>query len=307
MNLMTAIGFLGTLVTFEEAGKSWLQITKEKIKNKEIDINKWDSNDPVVQRCLDRFKTDMREQYRDYIFSTEDVDEIISEFFNQNKDLSINFEEKKELSSIIRKIFSEYNDYAKSQMTSGERTLHNEISVTKEGLLDKLDLIEQKPRRENIQRFLRSVENSKEIELENIEECINGEYEIDRSELLNTIQLEGERLITIQGNAGSGKSVICKKLLKGKEYVLATRAENLSTVKNINELWDCDLEDACQWLDSKSLYIFVDAIEFIADCGNNAFLILQELYRYAEKNKNVRVITSCRNVDSSAFIKINSK
>ncbi len=307
MDLMAAIGFLGTLITFEEAGKSWLQIVKEKIKNKEIDINKWDSNDPIVQRCLDRFKTDMRGQYRDYIFSTEEVNEIISDFFNQNKNLPINYKEKQELSSIIRNIFHAYNDYTKSQMSSGERTLHNEISVTKEKLMDKLDWIEKQPRRENIQRFLRSVENSKEIELENIEECINGEYEIDRSELLKTIQLEGERLISIQGNAGSGKSVICKKILKDKEYVLATRAENLSTVKSINELWNCDLEDACQWLDSKLLYIFVDAIEFIADCGNNAFLILQELYRFAEKNKNVRVITSCRNADSSAFIKVNSK
>ena len=68
------------------------------------------------------------------------------------------------------------------------------------------------------------------------------------------------------------------KILKGKEYVLVTRAENLSTGKKVNELWDCDVEDAILWLENKPLYIFIDAIKFIADCGENAFPLLQEIY-----------------------------
>ena len=60
---------------------------------------------------------------------------------------------------------------------------------------------------------MRAIEISKEIELENIEELINGEYEIDRSEIIETIQAGREKLVSIQGNAGSGKSVVCKKLL----------------------------------------------------------------------------------------------
>ena len=63
---------------------------------------------------------------------------------------------------------------------------------------------------------MRAIETSKEIELENIEELINGEYEIDRSEIIETIQEGREKLISIQGNAGSGKSVMCKKTIKGK-------------------------------------------------------------------------------------------
>lgn len=88
--------------------------------------------------------------------------------------------------------------------------------------------------KENIKKFLHAIEVSKEIELENIEELINGEYEIDRSEIIETIQAAREKLVSIQGNAGSGKSVVCKKLLKGKEYVLVTRAENLSTGKKMH-------------------------------------------------------------------------
>lgn len=154
---------------------------------------------------------------------------------------------------------------------------------------------------------MRAIEISKEIELENIEELINGKYEIDRSEIIETIQAGREKLVSIQGNAGSGKSVVCKKLLKGKEYVLVTRAENLSTGKKVNELWDCDVEDAILWLENKPLYIFIDAIEFIADCGDNAFTLLQEIYRLADKYSNVYIITSCRTTDSSAFMKINTK
>ena len=43
---------------------------------KEIDINNLDSDDPLVQACLDRFKTDMGDKYKDHIFSEEEIQEI---------------------------------------------------------------------------------------------------------------------------------------------------------------------------------------------------------------------------------------
>lgn len=282
-------------------------IVKDKLKKKEVDINNWDSNNPVVQVCLDKFKTDMGDKYKDYIFSEEEIGEIIQGFFEQNGELYIGYEDKKLITQIIEDIFCAYNEYTKSLMSSGERTLHNTLLSDVSMIMDKLKVIEEQPFKENIKKFLRAIEISKEIELENIEEFINGEYEIDRSELIETIQAEREKLVSIQGNAGSGKSVVCKKLLKGKEYVLVTRAENLTYGKKINELWDCDIEDAILWLENKPLYIFIDAIEFIADCGDNAFQLLQEIYRLADKYNNVYIMTSCRTTDSSAFMKINTK
>lgn len=265
MDLVSAIGLISSFVTLEEAGRSWILIIKDKIKRKEIDINNWDSDDPLVQVCLDRFKTDMGDKYKDHIFSKEEIQDIIRGFFEQNRELRIGNEEKKQMTQIIEDILYAYNEYAKSLMSSGERTLHNTLSSDFSKIMDKLGMIEEQPRKENIKKFLRAIEISKEIELENIEELINGEYEIDRSEIIETIQAGREKLVSIQGNAGSGKSVVCKKLLKGKEYVLVTRAENLSTGKKVNELWDCDVEDAILWLENKPLYIFIDAIEFIAD------------------------------------------
>lgn len=307
MNLMDAIGLLSSFITLEEAGRNWVLTGKDKLKRKEIDINNWDSNAPLVQACLDRFKTDMGDKYKDHIFSEEEIQKIIRGFFEQNRELRIGNEEKKQMTQIIEDILYAYNEYTKSLMSSGERTLHNTLSSHYSKIMDKLGMIEEQPHKENIKKFLRAIEISKEIELENIEELINGEYEIDRSEMIETIQKGREKLVSIQGNAGSGKSVVCKKLLKGKEYILVTRAENLSTGKKVNELWDCDIEDAILWLENKPLYIFIDAIEFIADCGDNAFPLLQEIYRLADKYSNVYIITSCRTNDSSAFMKINTK
>ena len=39
MDLAAAIGMISSLVTLEEAGRSWVLIIKDKLKGKEIDIN----------------------------------------------------------------------------------------------------------------------------------------------------------------------------------------------------------------------------------------------------------------------------
>ena len=39
MDLAAAIGTISSLVTLEEAGRSWVLIIKDKLKRKEIDIN----------------------------------------------------------------------------------------------------------------------------------------------------------------------------------------------------------------------------------------------------------------------------
>lgn len=104
MDLMAAIGLLSSIVTLEEAGRSWVLIVKDKLKRKEIDINNWDSDDSLVQACLDRFKTDMGDKYKDHIFSKEEIQEIIRGFFEQNRELRIGNEEKKQMTQIIEDI-----------------------------------------------------------------------------------------------------------------------------------------------------------------------------------------------------------
>ncbi len=113
MDLVSAIGLISSFVTLEEAGRSWILIIKDKIKRKEIDINNWDSDDPLVQVCLDRFKTDMGDKYKDHIFSEEEIQDIILGFFEQNRELRIGHEEQKQMTQIIEDILYAYNEYAK--------------------------------------------------------------------------------------------------------------------------------------------------------------------------------------------------
>lgn len=126
---------------------------KRQSKEKKIDINNWDSNDPLVQVCLDRFKTDMGDKYKDHIFSEEEIQEIIRGFFEQNRELRIGYEEKKQMTQIFEDILYAYNEYTKSLMSSGERTLHNTLSSDFSKIMDKLGMIEEQPRKENIKSF----------------------------------------------------------------------------------------------------------------------------------------------------------
>lgn len=83
MDLMAAIGLLSSIVTLEEAGRSWVLIVKDKLKRKEIDINNWDSDDPLVQACLDRFKTDMGDKYKDHIFQRKKYNKSFGAFLSR--------------------------------------------------------------------------------------------------------------------------------------------------------------------------------------------------------------------------------
>ena len=123
MDLMAAIGLLSSIVTLEEAGRSWVLIVKDKLKRKEIDINNWDSDDPLVQACLDRFKTDMGDKYKDHIFLEEEIQEIIRGFFEQNRELRIGNEEKKQMTQIIEDILYAYNEYTKGKRDDIEKKI----------------------------------------------------------------------------------------------------------------------------------------------------------------------------------------
>ena len=140
--------------------------------------------------------------------------------------------------------------------------------------------------------------------LKNIDGLINREYEIDRNEFLATIIKDNERYISIQGGAGSGKSVLCKKYVENEELVLYARAERFLEESHIDNIWDCCIHDVLECLNGKKLIFFIDALEFIADCAETKFELLQYLYDIAEKYQNVYIITSCRTSDKNAFIKL---
>lgn len=158
----------------------------------------------------------------------------------------------------------------------------------------------------NLTNFEQALECSRSG-LANIEELINGEYKIDRNKFLEKVAKENERYISIQGEAGSGKSVLCKKYVENEELVLYARAERFLEESNINDIWNCCLQDILKYINGKKLVFFVDALEFIADCAETKFELLQYLYDIVKEYQNVYIVTSCRSSDKNAFIKLETK
>ena len=155
----------------------------------------------------------------------------------------------------------------------------------------------------NIRKFKGALELSNSG-LKNIEGLIKGEYEIDRNEFLEKITKDNERYISIQGGAGSGKSVLCKKYVENEKLVLYARAERFLEESHIDDIWGCCIQDVLECINGKKLIFFIDALEFIADCAETKFELLQYLYDMAAEYQNVYIVTSCRTSDKNAFIKL---
>lgn len=149
--------------------------------------------------------------------------------------------------------------------------------------------------------------NSKEIGLSDITSLINGEYEIDRSSLVDTIKKDNHQFISVRGEAGSGKSVVCKKVVENMQYLLYARAERFVEETDINNIWHLCIADALQYMQDKPVTFFVDSLEFIADAPSTKLDLLQSLFKLIKQYPNAKLITSCRSSDQTAFAKIDSK
>lgn len=148
--------------------------------------------------------------------------------------------------------------------------------------------------------------HSWELMRTNIDGLINGEFEISRDELISQIQSENFRYISVIGDAGSGKSALCKKLLSGEDVVLFARAESILEVASIDQIWSLDISKVLRFLNGKKIIFFVDALEFIADGRKTNIDRLQHLYEVANKHENAYIVTSCRTSDKNAFIRLAS-
>ena len=153
-------------------------------------------------------------------------------------------------------------------------------------------------------KFEEAVAISKVLIDNNIDCFINDEYVIDRSNEIRQIQEERENFISIQGEAGSGKSALCKMLLKDEELVLYARAEKISEARNIEDIWGLDISKVIKYINQRKFVIYIDALEFIADSAKTKLDLLQQIYEIVKGHSNIFVVTSCRTCDRTAFVKI---
>ncbi|UJA32838.1 SMEK domain-containing protein [Clostridium sporogenes] len=159
--------------------------------------------------------------------------------------------------------------------------------------------------KDNLRKFKEAIENSKNIGLANIDCKINNEYEIDRSKLISKIKAENNKNISIQGGAGSGKSVLCKNILEGEGNIVYARAERFLEENDINNIWGFNVRQTLEYLNGKPIVFFIDSLEFIADIRTK-FEILCVLYECTKEYPAAKIITSCRTSDKNAFMKIES-
>lgn len=154
----------------------------------------------------------------------------------------------------------------------------------------------------NLSKWKDAVKNSK-VCLESIDCKINNEFQIDRTGIIQKIIADNYKNISIQGAAGSGKSALCKLLIENEPYVVYARAERFLEESDINNIWGFNIRETLACLNHKSVVFFIDALEFIADCKTKLDL-LNVLYDCAKEYPNIRILTSCRTSDRSAFIKL---
>ena len=247
-----------------------------------------------IKRTLEKLRDTKKESLRNvnkiifFVLSNESVGDII-EYTGENAIGRLSFTVKDNLITTNQII-----DKAKSDLSFQER-LYDLLKSEFENL------------NEFSLRFKEEIEISKSVGLGNIDHSINGEYEIDRSNLISEISSCDYQFISVVGEAGSGKSVICKKITENEELLLYARAERFTECDNLNGIWGLDLYKALEYTKGKPIVFFIDSLEFIADCSKTKFDLLQRLYEIALKYKNVRIITSCRTSDTNAFINLNSK
>lgn len=149
-----------------------------------------------------------------------------------------------------------------------------------------------------------AVERSKNLIDKTIVSLIGGKYEIDRSGIIKTIESEGKQFVSIEGQAGTGKSALCKMLLKEKEIVLFARAEKFGQTNALCDVWNMDVKEALKFLSGKKIYFYIDALEYISDCSRTTQDLLVELYSLVQNHKNAYILTSCRTSEKTAFSRI---
>ena len=125
--------------------------------------------------------------------------------------------------------------------------------------------------------------NSKAIGLSGIDTFINNEYEIDRTCIVEKIKTSKSQFISVRGEAGSGKSVVCKKVVEDEACLLFARAERFVEETDIDDIWHLNISEVLAYLNQRKVIFFIDSLEFIADASKSKLDLLQSLYELVSK------------------------
>lgn len=302
MDLINAVNFASALFTIASGLKGLLM----RLIGRRFSFPRVNSKNSKVRGILETFQKNMKSAYGNHIFTENEVSEIQNRVMESNKFVDVSEKEKNYIRDYIYRAFEAYNESIKQSLGKDAQVLLDNQESNFKNIQKKLNEIANRDVQENKNKFYKAIENSKNIGLNNIDDKIKDEYEIDRGALIEKIKKDNNKFICISGNAGVGKSALCKKLLRDEKNVLYARAEQISSSKNIEEIWDCEIEECITNIKNEKIYFFIDALEYIADLQSVKVKLelLQCLLEVAKKQENVFVVTTCRSSDMNSFAKL---
>ena len=129
------IGCLSSIITIEEAGRTWIKEMKEKKAEGGFDFQKYVSENGAVNRNLDHLKQWLSDNENLNIFTKDEIQnvkETIVQF------AQVDYYEKEELNMIIDELFSGINKYISDNLSVGAKIIINQCNRQEE-LLDRID------------------------------------------------------------------------------------------------------------------------------------------------------------------------
>ena len=143
--------------------------------------------------------------------------------------------------------------------------------------------------------------NSKNVFLTDIVNTIGTEtYHIDREHILDDIKKDEAQIIVVKGDAGVGKSAICKEAVEDARILLTARAEEIISFERLSDFWSLDLRQALYYANKNRITVFIDSLEFVSDYKGKD-KIVDELFSYTKMYQNLKVFVSCRTRDIDCF------
>ena len=222
-----------------------------------------------------------------FILGNDSIEKV-PEYTGNERIGSIDFSPEKNLISIKDIIEKAKTDFA------FQKSLYDLLRIESESFQSSAEKLDE------MIRFSQAIVQT------DINGLINGEYEISRDDLISKIKADDFQHISIIGDAGAGKSALCKRLIAGEDLVLFARAEKIDEVTDIDSIWNLKISSILRYLNGKKIVFYIDALEFIADGRRTNIDLLQHLYEVTSNFKNAHIVTSCRTSDKNAFFRLST-
>lgn len=261
IDIVDIIGFLSSIITIEEAGRTWIKEMKEKRAEGGVDFQKYVSKNETVNRNLDHLKQWLSDNRSCDIFTGDEIQNVKEAIIQFAR---VDYSEKAELNTIIDEFFWGINKYISDNLSVGEKIIINRCNRQEE-VLDRID-----KRTEMLNSKLENKEeNARNRYITEIAPNPPSKFGYRKKEINDIISLmQTGQNISIMGIGGIGKTSILRYMYKYQmdrtDFYLGwiTYSGNLKT----------DVMDNC--------ILFRDILDI-----NEKENVLRDFFR--DKNKNI--------------------